>query len=135
MSFRRGRKETEVEAKLDRLIDFFETVNKRLERLENGCRGKALEEKIENVVEMKTEELWEEKVEKEKREMNLVFTNIPESSGEDGRQKEERGPENGQTNSLVKQIVKKICPDVEEEINEPTRLGQFNLAPDPGSYK
>ena len=86
---------------------------------------KALEEKIEEVVEKKVTELWEEKVEKEKRELNLIFTNIPESSGED---REERAKEDL---SKLKKTVGQICPEIKEEINDPMRLGQFNIGSKP----
>ena len=101
-------------------------VDERLERLEEGCSGKALDEKIQEIVQNNVTELWEEKVEKEKRELNLIFTNIPESSGEDSAERMKGDM------AKIREVIEKICPDIkEDEVKEPTRLGKFNLGSKP----
>jgi hypothetical protein len=119
-----------VEAKLDRLIGLFESVDTRLCRLETSCTGEELEKKIEDTVNKKVTELWEEKVEREKRELNLVITNIPESD------KNEREDKQQDDIQAVLNIVQRICPGLEKEpITEPVRLGRVNVGSKPRLLK
>lgn len=125
-----GERKGEVEAKLDRLISLFESVDTRLSRLENSNSGEALDKKIEDTVSKKVNELWEEKIEREKRELNLVISNIPES---DKNEREERQKDDV---DAVKSLVQKICPGLEkEQITEPVRLGKVNAGSQPRLLK
>ena len=121
-----SKKKGEVETKLDRLVRLFESVDARLGRLESGYTGETLEKKIEEVVVEKVAEIWEEKVEREKRELNLIIANLPESG------KTEREDKMKDDIGGVQNLVKKICPDLEGElISEPLRLGKPNAGSRP----
>ena len=122
-----GEQKGDMEAKLDRLIRLFESVDTRLCRLESGCSGEALEKKVETIVNQKVTELWDEKVEKEKRELNLIITNLQESDKLDRAEKQK------DDKVAVKNIISKICPELEEvELDEdPIRLGRVNIGTKP----
>jgi hypothetical protein len=125
-----GEKRGDVEAKLDRLIRLFESVDTRLSRLETSCTGEELEKKIEDTVNKKVNALWEEKIEKEKRELNLIITNIPESEKADRDEKQQDDIK------AVKNLVQQICPGLEKEpITEPVRLGRVNAGSKPRLLK
>eukprot|EP00745_Piridium_sociabile_P001016 TRINITY_DN10638_c0_g1_i2.p1 TRINITY_DN10638_c0_g1~~TRINITY_DN10638_c0_g1_i2.p1 ORF type:complete len:318 (+),score=67.76 TRINITY_DN10638_c0_g1_i2:392-1345(+) len=129
---RKGEQEKrgEVDAKLDRLIKLFESVDTRLGRLESGCTGVALDRKIEEAVDKKVTEVWEEKVEKEKRELYLIFTNVPESSEaeKDDKMKDEV--------KKVQNLIEKVCPEQKKaQVKEPVRLGKANAGNRPRLLK
>lgn len=122
-------KQSDMDAKMNRLIDLLEQMEERLGRLEEECSGKTLDDKIEKMVESKVTEIWEEKVEREKRELNLIVTNIPES----GKEVREERMEEDMTR--IKEVVQKICPDQKDTIKETMRIGKFTVGSKPRLIK
>ena len=69
---------------------------------------------------------WSSSVEREKRELNLIIANLPESNKTERKEKREDEVK------AVKNLVKKICPELENEpIEDPVRLGRENVGTRP----
>ena len=65
--------------KLDKLVQLFQDMIVRLEKLEGAHTGKSLDEKMEDAVDRKVTEVLEESKEKEQRKLNIIVANLPES--------------------------------------------------------
>jgi hypothetical protein len=89
-----------------------------MESLEKGLMGEKLEEKIEEVVDRKLAELWEEQVEVEKRKCNLVIWNLKESAKTEIEEKKRDDL------AAVKLLLSKVVEIEEGEVVEPVRLGK-----------
>ena len=61
-------------------MKLFQDMIQRLEKLEGVQTGKSIDDKIEEAVGKKVTELLDEKNEKEKRKLNLIVVNLPESN-------------------------------------------------------
>ena len=103
----------------------------RMDVMENNLVTKdsllQFEEKVEKMMDSKIEDALQEKLEKEKRRLNLLFVNIEESNG-DREDKMKADIEK------VKAVVDKIIPEEDARcvtISNPTRLGPNNLGTKP----
>ena len=102
-------------------------MNNRMEKFEKACSEEQIDKKIEAAVEKKLNEMIGEKEEKEKRKLNIVISNIPESSAENPEQRQaedlqkvrEKIDELGFEGRLGKQVV------------NPVRLGRFSVGQRP----
>ena len=52
----------------------------RLENIEKVCSQKSVDDKIEEAIERKMVEVYEEAKEKDKRKQNIIIANLPEST-------------------------------------------------------
>ena len=100
---------TSLHARLDRLED---TQNENLREVEH---------KIEEVVGGKVKEYMEQNEEKDKRKLNIIICNLPESPAE--------SPEERQNDDLerVRDLVGKISDVQRNEVNNPVRLGKIQI--------
>ena len=88
-----------IMAKLDRILRLLDNQDSRINKIEqaaNGLEPQNLDAKIEQAVEKKLNEMAEEHEEKEKIRLNLVISNIPESTKEKNRRKKGRRAKNTQ---------------------------------------
>jgi hypothetical protein len=109
------------DARLDALVSLIPMVHAmsaRMESLEKGLMGEKLEEKIEEVVDRKLAELWEEQVEMEKRKCNLVIWNLKESAKTEIEEKKKDDL------AAVKLLLSKVVELEEGDVVEPVRLGK-----------
>ena len=96
----------------------------KVKRLEEGCNGGSLEEKIERMVDRKLAEKLDDRVERDERKNNLIVVNLPESTKSTVEEKKQDDIER------LKDMIKEKNPDlVNEEILEPTRLGKVGEKP------
>lgn len=108
---------SQIEAKLDGIFQMLKLLTNRLESVEKDN----IVAKIEETVEIKVREYMQDSEEKEKRKLNIIVANIPES---DGGTPEER---QNHDRDRVRDLVSKI-PDVKtEEVDSPVRLGKFKI--------
>ena len=108
---------SQIEAKLDGIFQLLKVMTERLEYLEKNDKVTKIEETIEN----KVQEYMQDKEERDKRKLNIIVVNIPESEKESAeeRKKDDR--------DKVRECLSKI-PDVNvEEIDNPVRLGAFRI--------
>lgn len=110
-----------IECTLSSIQSLLHTLVKRLDKFETNCSEESLDKKIEAAVEKKMSERFEEKEEKEKRKLNIVISNIPESKCVS---LEERKKEDLES---VKKLVAEIAPGAEDHIEAPLRLGSFKI--------
>ena len=114
-----------IEAKLDNVLKMLAGVMDRMdgfERKHSACSEEVIEKKIMEAVEVKVDEFMTEMVEKDKRKLNVVIANLPESELEtpEERKKEDR--------DRVRKLVGKIADDVKvDEIDNPVRLGPVRV--------
>ena len=96
-------------------------LSERLDRLEGRFTQKDLDKKIEEVVGKKVQEYMEEAEEKDKRKLNIIVSNLPESSKEtlEERREEDR--------TRVGELVERISDVPKEDIVNPVRLGQVQV--------
>lgn len=112
-------KKGKLEAQLDELTKLVRSMAVKIQNLEGGHTGDSLDQKIEKMVERKLAEAFDEKVEREKRMLNLIVVNLDESR--------ETEPEERKRDEMerVKALVTKVCPEFEREtIEDPVRLGR-----------
>ena len=115
-----GEKKGTFEAKIDRLQEMIAVLTAKIGRLESGCNGASLDEKIEKIVDKKLAEKIEEKGEKEDRKNNLIIVNLMESKKETAEERKKEDLEN------LRKLVREKNPDLEgETLEEPTRLGKI----------
>ena len=110
----RSETEGEMNKKLDKVIDGFAKLEKAMVNKETA---------IEEIIEEKVEKYFREKSEREERESNLVFHNLPESSSEDIVDRKSHDIEQ------VQQILDDLDVDP-TYISEPARLGKKIETPD-----
>ena len=79
-----------LEAKVDKVMSIIISVMTRLTKLEER-KPELIERDLDERIEKKMNEAIEEMQEREKRRMNVVFVNVPESEA-DTRGEEKRGP-------------------------------------------
>ena len=103
--------------KLDKLVQLFQDMIERLDKLERAHTGKSLEEKIEEAVDRKVIEVLEESKEKEQRKLNIIVANLPASMV--GTVEERRREDS----EKVKHLVKKITNIEGGDLRDPIRLG------------
>lgn len=109
---------SQIEAKLDGIFQILKTMTERMELLE---RMQNVDTKIEETIENKVKEYMQEAEERDKRKLNIVIVNLPESGKEsaDDRKNDDR--------DRVRELVRKI-PEVDAgEIDNPVRLGAFKI--------
>ena len=101
-------------------MKLFQDMIQRLEKLEGVQTGKSIDDKIEEAVGKKVTELLD-KNEKEKRKLNLIVVNLPESNKptHEKRKREDR--------DRVRYIVQKITDVPGEEVNDTVRLGPVQI--------
>ena len=102
---------------MDKLVQLFQDMIERLDKLERAHTGKSLDEKIEEAVDRKVTEVLEESKEKEQRKLNITVANLPESMV--GTVKERRREDS----EKVKHLVKKITNIEGGDLRDPIRLG------------
>ena len=116
---------TRLEAKLDLILKMMQTMDLRLQQLEAKDPMESIDKILEEKVEKKVAEMFEEQLEKEKRKLNIIMVNLPESKAESA---EERKKED-----LIeaKKIVQKVTDEkIAEEVTNPIRLGKVNIGRD-----
>ena len=112
---------TRTEAKLDRLMQLFHDMVQRLDQLEKSNNGKNIDDKIEEAVERKMTQVLDETKEKEKRKLNIIVANLPESR--EGSVEER----NRDDTDRVRQLVSKTTDVPLGDIDAPIRLGQIYI--------
>ena len=129
----RGERVGKLEAKIDRLTDAILKISEKLVDIENAkCfEDKEIEKKIEEVVDRKVTEALGEKLEIEKRQYNVIITNLPESGNEGSR-----ADKQAHDIALVKEMIGKVCPELEgANVEDPIRLGKINIGNRPRLLK
>jgi hypothetical protein len=110
-----------MEAKLDNVLRVLEILAGRIdnfERKHEACSAESIDKKIAE----KVEEYVDEIMEREKRKLNIIVANLPESEKEtvEDRKTEDR--------DRVRQLVRKIVDETEaQEVDNPVRLGQLQI--------
>ena len=113
---------TRLEAQMAGLMRMMMTVTEKLGRLEAEYSSqKKIEEKIEKIVDKKVQEYLEEKEEKEKRKLNIIVCNLPESTEENPEARKEDDMDR------VRDLITTISDVPGEDINNPVRLGQIQI--------
>ena len=112
-----------LEAKMDNILKVLTSVHDRLDKLEGKQREnlREVESKIEEVVERKVKDYMEESEEKEKRKLNIIICNLPESSAETPEERKNEDQER------VRDLVGKISDVQRNEVNNPVRLGKIQI--------
>lgn len=109
-----------IEKMFETLLSKIGGINERLERLEQG--KEAMEEKLNDLIDKKVEEkvelALEEMKEEEKRKNNIIVSNFPETSEEDGA-----GIENAERESFIDYIGKET-ELIHDDIVQLHRLGK-----------
>ena len=105
----------EVVKKLDEVVDKLNTLTETMNKRESN---------LYSLVERKVSQYMEEKVEKEKRECNVVFHNIPESLSEDTEERKKFDEER------VNEVVEYLDIDEKQEKLKPVRLGKKTGVPE-----
>ena len=109
---------SQIEAKLDGIFQLLQTMTTRLEHLEMRHDQ---EEHIEQIIEKKVEEYLRESEEKEKRKLNIIVVNLPESKKETSEVRKMEDID--RVRALISQI-----PEVRaEEAKNPLRLGPMRI--------
>jgi hypothetical protein len=110
-----------MEAKLDNVLRVLEILAGRMDNFERKhevCSAESIDKKIAE----KVEEYVDEMMEREKRKLNIIVANLPESEKEtvEDRKTEDR--------DRVRQLVRKIVDETEaQEVDNPVRLGQLQV--------
>ena len=110
-----------TDAKLDMILTMLPMIhamNEKILNIEKELGGKNLEDKIEEVVDRKVEEAFNEAQEREKRKKNIIVSNVKESSkalSEDRKADDMRE---------VKQLLERVTDITEGEFEDPIRLGK-----------
>ena len=119
-------KRGKIEVHLENLTQLILKMSERIMKLEETHTGAGLDDRIEKMIEKKLAEALDERVEKEKRKLNLIVVNIPESRETDNVLKKKDEIER------VKELFTKICPELEGmEVHDPVRLGEIRLGSKP----
>ena len=110
-------------AKMDSILKVLSSLHARLDRLEDTQNEslREVERKIEEVVEGKVKEYMEEKEEKEKRKLNIIICNLPESPAKSPEERKNDDQER------VRDLVVKISDVQRSEVNNPVRLGKIQV--------
>ena len=108
---------------MDSILKVLTSLHARLDRLEDTQNEnlREVERKIEEVVEGKVKEYMEENEEKEKRKLNIIICNLPESPAESPEERKNEDPER------VRDLVGKISDVQRSEVNNPVRLGKIQI--------
>ena len=109
-----------LEAKMDSILKVLSSLHAKLEDTKNE-NLREIERKIEEVVEGKVKEYMEEKEEKEKRKLNIIICNLPESQAESSEERKIDDQER------VRDLVVKISNVQRSEVNNPVRLGKIQI--------
>ena len=110
-----------LEAKLDRMMKMMEDLTSRLLELEKERTVVSIDEKIEKQVEKKVNEWFVEEREKDKRKLNVIWVNVPESEGDTGEERQKNDLEK------VARMVGGISDVPAGDISEPLRLGRRDI--------
>ena len=103
---------------LTTMMKLMNTMNDRLAKLENKNQS---DKEIIDIVDVKVNESLLDIQEKEKRKLNLVIVNLPESQGtspEDCKNNE---------NTKIQKLINEIVPEKKVQIKNHVRLGQKNI--------
>ena len=106
---------------MNTMMKMMNTMIERLAKLENKENRNHSDKEIVDIVDVKVNESLSEIHEKEKRKLNLVIVNLPESQGtsaEDFKKNE---------NTKIQKLVKEIVPEKNIQIKNHVRLGQKNI--------
>ena len=124
-----GEPKNSLESKVDSLMEMIRTMGAKIQALEKASRdsnGQSFEERVTQLVDKRIEEAVEEKEEKEKRKLNLILVNVPESTKQDPKER------HSEDLAEAKMLFEKVCAEeIEIEVSEPVRLGQVNLGKRP----
>ena len=110
-----------MEVQLGKILLAIESLGQRIVSLETIHSVEELDKRIQNAVDTKVEEYLDEKMEKEKRKLNIIVTNIPESTEETAENRRKDDVER------VRNIIGKISDVPRDHIDNPIRLGQIKL--------
>ena len=116
-----------VETKLDCVLKLLQNLTARMDSMEDNhkaCSTEAIDTKISQAVEKKVEEYLGETQEKEKRKLNIIITNLPES------QKDTPEDRRDDDISRVLTFVRKATEGERinlEELENPVRLGGIRI--------
>ena len=108
---------TRLEAKLDSMMEMMERMMRRVCELEEGKSEKCIREMIDESVKKEVQEAMNEEREREKRKLNVILVNVPESEGENAEERKKADLER------VREIVGKVADVEKEDIGDPVRLG------------
>ena len=102
-------------------------LNNRMSKFEGACSEEAIDKKIEQAVERKMKEMIGEKEEQEKRKLNIVISNIPESRAETAGERKEEDLK------AVRAKIDELGFDgaLGKEVVDPVRLGRFTIGQRP----
>lgn len=110
-----------METKLDNVLKMLESLKSRIDDMESK-HDACSDENIDKKIEQKVGEYMEEMQEREKRKLNIIVVNLPES-GKDSA--EERKQED---RDRVRQLVSRTVDDVDStELDNPIRLGPIKI--------
>jgi len=106
-----------LEAKVDGMMQMMTKLMTRLVQLEEERSHSRLEEKIDETIERKVEEVMDESRERDKRKMNVMFVNVPESEGDTAEERMKGDL------AKVTGLVGKIAEVGKDEFSGMVRLG------------
>ena len=105
-----------LEAKLDKVMSMLMSVMTRLAKLEER-KPELTERDLDERIETKVNEALEEMQEREKRRMNVVFMNVPESEADTPEERKKEDLEK------IATIVRSVSDVTKDDMTDPTRLG------------
>ena len=113
---------TRLEAKMDAVLMLVTSMEERLAKIEGTHSKDGIEKLIEETVQRKVAQVFEETQEREKRKNNIIVVNLAESQKEEGADRKQDDIE----------AVKKLLTDITDEttashVENPIRLGQFKI--------
>ena len=120
---------TTMTSLLERMSKLEENQSKKQEGNQSKCKSE--ENQLEDLVEVKVQEMTSESQEKEKRKLNLIAVNLPECPGSTREETEKN-----EIDQLSK-MIQNILPDTNSQlqVTNPIRLGQKNIGNKPRILK
>ena len=105
-----------LEAKVDKMMNMLMSVMTRMDKLEER-KPELTERNLDERIETKVNEALEEMQEREKRRMNVVFVNVPESEADTPEERKKEDLEK------IATIVRTVSDVTKDDMTDPTRLG------------
>lgn len=106
-----------LETKVDRMMEMMVALTERLLNLEKDKQGESLDEKVE----AKVKQAFEELNEKNKRKLNLIVVNVPENEGENAEDRNQKDLD------AVSRLVERTTDVLKSELCSSVRLGAKSI--------
>ena len=110
-----------VEVALEGIAKMLKAMGERMERIEEQCSQKSIEERIEEAVEKKVRDYMKDNEEKERKKLNIIVYNLPESSKDSPDDKKQEDLDK------VRGMIEKITDVPKTDVTEPVRLGKIQI--------